>query len=224
MYSPLRVKICGLAKAEQALAIADLGADALGFICVPESPRYVTPDCVAAIVECLPLLSRQGNPLVTIGVFANAPLEQIVQTVRMASLRGVQLHGQESPEFCDRLRTLLPEVELIKAFRIRDAASLALLQHYDDKVDTYLLDAFSTQALGGTGETWNWELLQEQPPQRPWILAGGLTPENVLEALDRLSPPGIDLASGVELSPGHKDLAKAEQLFKLLGRHSVVCS
>lgn len=133
-----RIKICGITRPDQGVAIAQLGATALGFICVSKSPRFVTPEQIRAVVEALPR-SAQGMPDVDrIGVFVNASVADIVQTVAIAGLNGVQLHGDESPAFCRQLRAALeaaPEVktdiELIKAFRIRAAADLDSLQAYD---------------------------------------------------------------------------------------------
>lgn len=208
-----RVKICGITQPEQGLAIAQLGATALGFICVKASPRYVEPEQIRQIGE--PLLAQSHAPD-RIGVFANAPLEEICQTVAIAHLTGVQLHGQEPPEFCQHLRQALPHVEIIKAFRIRATADLEQISAYQAVTDTVLLDAYHPHQLGGTGQTLDWQALQTFQPGCPWFLAGGLNPDNVLEALQQVSPNGIDLSSGVERSPGDKDLTRVAQLFEQL--------
>jgi phosphoribosylanthranilate isomerase len=221
MAQKLRVKICGITRADQARAIAHLGADALGFICVPESPRYIEPEKINHIVTTLPELARSGNNLATIGVFANASLEQIIATVDQVELTGVQLHGQESIEFCRTLRLELPQVELIKAFRVQTAETLTQAKAYADTVDTFLLDAFNPHALGGTGETWDWSLVKDFAPQRPWFLAGGLNGGNAIAALTQVNPSGIDLSSGVETAPGNKDLTLVQQLFETLSRTEV---
>lgn len=205
----MRVKICGLTKLEQALAIAQLGATALGFICVPQSPRYISTDRVKTIVKELPLEVDK------IGVFANADREEIAAFVAVG-LTGVQLHGDELPEFCQQLKQLLPEVEIIKALRIKNAQYLSAVNDYANCVDTLLLDAYHPQLLGGTGTTLNWETLKQFCPNLPWLLAGGLTPDNILDALEKLNPGGIDLSSGVERSPGDKDLDKVAKLFDKL--------
>lgn len=207
----MRVKICGITQIEQGRKIAALGANSLGFICVERSPRYVTPEQIKAIVEGLP-------PQVDkIGVFANSPLTEIITTVREANLTAIQLHGAETPEFCFQLRrAIAPKVELIKAFRLKSPESLAETTAYLDCVDTLLLDAYHPQMLGGTGKTLNWHDLAQFKPNLPWMLAGGLTPDNVIDALSRLKPDGIDLSSGVERSPGDKDLDKVKQLFEAL--------
>ncbi|PPS40353.1 phosphoribosylanthranilate isomerase [Chroococcidiopsis sp. TS-821] len=207
----MRVKICGITKPEQAQAIAQLGATALGFICVPASPRYISTTQIQAIVSQIP------RHVERIGVFANTSSEEIYQVAVTGDLTGIQLHGDESPEFCTELRQVLPAgVEIIKALRVRDSQALAQANLYTDCVDTLLLDAYHPHMLGGTGKTLNWTTLQQFCPSCPWLLAGGLTPENVSDALNQLKPHGIDLSSGVERAPGDKDLAKVAQLFQQL--------
>lgn len=206
----MRVKICGITKPEQGQAIAQLGATALGFICVASSPRYVTPKQIRAVVEQL-LVSVDR-----IGVFADATVEEIGHIVAEAKLSAVQLHGQESPEFCDRLRQSLPQIEIVKALRVKTAECLERTESYTSFVDTLLLDAYHPQMLGGTGKTLNWTTLKQFRPSLPWFLAGGLTPDNILEALSALQPSGIDLSSGVERSPGDKDIGKVALLFERL--------
>lgn len=206
----MRVKICGITKPEQGQAIAQLGATALGFICVAASPRYVTPSQIREIVEQL-LVSVDR-----IGVFADATVEEIGQIVAEARLSAVQLHGLESPEFCDRLRQCLPEIEIIKALRVKTPECLERTESYTNYVDTLLLDAYHPQMLGGTGKTLDWTTLKQFCPSIPWFLAGGLSPDNILEALSKLQPSGIDLSSGVERSPGDKDISKVAVLFERL--------
>lgn len=208
----LRIKICGITHPEQGQAIAQLGASALGFICVPASPRYVT---LAKLTE---ICSQLPPDVGKIGVFADAPLATLVETASLAGLTGIQLHGAESVALCQELRQALPDIEIIKALRIRVDLDLAAAQVYRPVVDTLLLDAYHPQQLGGTGQTLNWQMLEDFNPNLPWLLAGGLTPENVLTALSQIHPDGIDLSSGVEVSPGKKDLAKVQKLFEQLGR------
>lgn len=203
----MRVKICGITKVEQGQAIAKLGATALGFICVEASPRYVTPQQIQAIVAQL------LQPVDCIGVFADTTIEEITQVVSSSNLSAVQLHGNESPQFCHRLRQTLPEVEILKALRVKTPECLNQAAKYASCVDSLLLDAYHPQMLGGTGKTLDWKTLQKFRPTYPWLLAGGLTPHNILEALQGLQPQGIDLSSGVERSPGDKDLDKVALLF-----------
>jgi phosphoribosylanthranilate isomerase len=208
----MRVKICGITKPEQGRAIADLGATALGFICVRQSSRYVEPSQIKAIIEQLP------SGIDRIGVFANADRDEICQIANQTQLTGVQLHGDESPEFCQQLRRQLPRIEIIKAFRIKDFESLSATQAYCDRVDTLLLDAYHPQALGGTGKTLDWHSLANFSFSSAWFLSGGLNPENVTQALQQLKPNGIDLSSGVERAPGDKDLEKVACLFEKINR------
>ncbi|MTJ52173.1 phosphoribosylanthranilate isomerase [Anabaena sp. UHCC 0253] len=208
----MRVKICGITQPQQSLAIVSFGATALGFICVPTSPRYVTIAQIQAAIVPLP------ENIDKIGVFANTTISEISQIVNKSGLTGVQLHGDETPEFCHQLRQSLPQVEIIKAFRVRSLEHLQTTANYTGYVDTLLLDAYHPQQLGGTGQTLDWQVLnQEFCPSLPWLLAGGLTPDNILTALSQINPNGIDLSSGVEKSPGNKDLDKVALLFQKLG-------
>jgi phosphoribosylanthranilate isomerase len=193
-----------------------MGATDLGFICVPASPRYVTPDLLQTIVEQLP---SGVNP---VGVFANESIESIAATVAQTSLKTVQLHGTESVEFCRALRPILPQCEIIKAWRVRNPSDLELIQTYTSSVDALLLDAYHPQMLGGTGQTLDWSQLASFKPSIPWLLAGGLTPANVTNALNQIHPEGIDLSSGVEISPGQKDLNLVAQLFTNLRSPSII--
>ncbi len=207
----MRVKICGITKLDQGKAIVELGATALGFICVPQSRRYIPPQAIGAIVACLP------ENIDCVGVFADVDCQEIVSVVTEAGLTGVQLHGNESPQFCARLRQLLPkQIELIKALRLKTPQSLVEANAYSECVNTLLLDAYHPQLLGGTGQTLNWQELAHFQPPLPWLLAGGLTPDNVFTALSQIRPTGIDLSSGVERSPGDKDIKKVAQLFEQL--------
>ena len=206
----MRVKICGITQPEQGLAIAQLGATALGFICVSRSPRYVKSEQIQAVVQQLP------SQVDCIGVFADASPEEIVNIVTETGLTGVQLHGEETPAYCQQLRQLLPDIELIKAIRVKSPQSLAQTSEYVESVNTLLLDAYDPQLQGGTGHTIDWKTIEQFCPDIPWLLAGGLTPDNVVDALAQLRPDGIDLSSGVERSPGDKDLEKVARLFEQL--------
>ncbi|MGL4879906.1 MAG: phosphoribosylanthranilate isomerase, partial [Waterburya sp.] len=185
----MRVKICGITQIEQGQKIAALGADSLGFICVERSPRYITPDQIKAIAEHL------STTVTKVGVFADHSLSEIMTVVNQATLTAVQLHGTESPEFCTELRQLIsPNIEIIKAFRLKTAASWQETIVYQEVVDTLLLDAYHPQMLGGTGKTIDWQILEQFQTTIPWMLAGGLTPDNITDALSRLQPDGIDLS------------------------------
>lgn len=206
----MKVKICGITKLEQAIAISELGATALGFICVPGTPRYIAPEKIQPITEQLP------NSVDRVGVFLNASIDEICQTVAIANLNVVQLHGSESTMFCDELRCRLPNTKIMKAFRIRSAEDLELVQAYEIWVNTLLLDAYHPQQAGGTGCTIDWTMLNQFRPNCPWYLAGGLNPDNILQALTLVTPDGIDLSSGLENAPGDKNLERVTQLFKRL--------
>lgn len=209
----MRIKICGITRPDQGYRIADLGATALGFICVPASPRYVTPAIIQSVIEQVKTLSK---PVDLVGVFANADRADIKDVLRVAHLTAIQLHGKESPEFCKQIKELFPDLELIKAFAIRNQEDVTRIHSYTKVVDTLLLDAYHPQLLGGTGDTLPWDELVQFTPPLPWLLAGGLKPDNVAEALGQLRPDGIDLSSGVERSPGDKNLELVNQLFTVL--------
>jgi phosphoribosylanthranilate isomerase len=210
----MRIKICGITKEKQAQEIVNLGISCLGFICVRESARYINPLSILEIVQEL-------NPDIrTIGVFADAPLSIIVETVKISKLTGVQLHGQESVQFCLELKNELPEIELIKAFRVKSRHTLTQIEQYYTLVDTLLLDAYHPQLLGGSGQTIDWQDLRGFSPPLPWLLAGGLNPDNVKNALSQVNPSGIDLSSGVENHPGDKNIEKVKLLLEILNQSS----
>ncbi|NJR38568.1 MAG: phosphoribosylanthranilate isomerase [Leptolyngbyaceae cyanobacterium CSU_1_4] len=206
----MRIKICGITQADQAQAIAHCGATSLGFICVKQSPRYVAPERIRELTTL--------QPIDRVGVFVDASVAEIERVAAIAQLTAAQLHGNESPQFCQALRAALPAIEIIKAFRVRNAETLEQTRHYENCVDALLLDAYHPHVtnpglLGGTGKTLNWDSLKQFRPRCPWLLAGGITPDNIVEALKQVQPDGIDLSSGVEFAPGDKDLAAVERLF-----------
>lgn len=201
------IKICGITKLDQAQAIAQMGVNALGFICVPSSPRYISASAIAHITASL--------NLDLVGVFLNASVHEINQTVTQGGLNAVQLHGDESPEFCHQLRSHLDQIKLIKALRVRNQADLAQAQLFSNLVDAILLDAYDPQMAGGTGKTLDWQMLRDFQPNCDWWLAGGLSPDNVAEAIALVSPNGIDVSSGVERSAGDKDLIKVQNFLTI---------
>jgi phosphoribosylanthranilate isomerase len=203
----MRIKICGITSASQGIEIAKLGATDLGFICVPRSPRHLT------LFQLQSIVAELAGAVNTVGVFADFSVTAIAQVVTLANLDTVQLHGTESIDFCQELRQFLPDTEIIKAWRVRSDSDLALIQTYSEVVDALLLDAYHPAALGGTGQILDWEQLAGFQPPIPWLLAGGLTPDNIGTALSQLQPDGIDLSSGLEVSPGNKDLALVDRLF-----------
>ena len=213
-----QVKICGITQVAQGKEIAQLGATALGYICVTKSPRYIAPEQIAPIIAAV----RADFPDVKhFGVFANEGVASMVAIARTAHLTTLQLHGDETPATCQLLRDALamsdlPKVQIVKALRIRETADLEDSKRYEPYVDMLLLDAYHPDQLGGTGKTLDWQALKEFSPHCPWFLAGGLNPENICDALSKLSPNGIDLSSGVEKSPGNKDLEQVQKLFAAL--------
>jgi phosphoribosylanthranilate isomerase len=205
----LRVKICGITNLEAGRSIAQLGATDLGFICVSSSPRYIPTAQLSKLVRPLQEIVN------CVGVFADRELSEVVATAIAANFGTIQLHGTETPDYCQQLRQQW-RGEIIKAGRIKTPTDLITIAEYSAVVDTLLLDAYHPQALGGTGHTLDWPQLQAFHPPIPWLLAGGLRPENITVALSQLQPDGIDLSSGVETSPGHKDLDRVQQLFTQL--------
>jgi phosphoribosylanthranilate isomerase len=190
------VKICGITNETDALAATEAGADALGLMFYEPSPRNVSLKVAAEIARRLPPF------VIKVGVFVNAPEDLVLRAIGECGLNIVQFHGDETPDYCQ----LFP-VMTIKAFRIRDAESLQSLPDY--KTDAWLLDAYVADKLGGTGAKFNWDLAVEaQKLGRPIFLAGGLTPENVADAVRQLRPYAVDVSSGVEASPGKKDHEK----------------
>jgi phosphoribosylanthranilate isomerase len=191
-----RVKICGITNLADAQAAVAAGADVLGLNFYEGSPRRVSMKTAAEIANQLPPFVMRA------GVFVNADEDLVTRAIGECGLSLLQFHGDEPPEFCVQFGLMS-----MKALRIRDAESLKELPRF--QTDAYLLDAFSPEARGGTGEKFNWELAVEaQKFGKPVFLAGGLTPENVAEAVRKVRPFGVDVASGVESSPGKKDHAK----------------
>lgn len=191
----VKVKICGISNVDDAWHAVNCGADALGFVFYAKSPRCVTPPQARVIIAALP-------PFVTtVGLFVNEAPLHIREIADDCGLDTIQLHGDEAPADCD----FAPR-RTIKALRVRDAASLS--RHEEFEVSALLLDAWVAGTYGGTGETFNWELAATVARQRPVILAGGLTPENVAAAVQTVRPYAVDVSSGVEVAPGRKDPAK----------------
>jgi len=198
----VKVKICGITNVRDARAAVRLGADALGFNFYRHSPRCVARERARAIMASLP-------PFITgVGVFVNESADVILETCEAAGLRVVQLHGDETPTFVDSLR----RIARIKAFRIRDERDLKSLPRY--RAEAYLLDAYTPDRRGGTGATFNWEIARAAQPYGPIILAGGLTPDNVADAVRQVKPFAVDVASGVESSPGAKDRGLMEAFIR----------
>lgn len=194
------VKICGITNLEDALDVVDCGADALGFNFYQGSKRFVTPELVHEIVAKLPC------EVMKTGVFVNESIEHIAEIVRKAKLNGVQLHGEETPEFVDQLRSVL-SLPIIKAFRVSSVQVIEEIVKY--RVEGVLLDANSTKDRGGTGETFDWNIAKLAADIHPrTYLAGGLSHENVADAIGIVKSFAVDACSLLENEPGKKDRFK----------------
>jgi phosphoribosylanthranilate isomerase len=196
----VKVKICGITNLEDAQAAFEMGADLLGFNFYEKSPRYIEPQKAAEIISKLPSIVD------TVGVFVNPTLDEIKQQIVDGRLNWVQLHGDESPEFCNSLSSL--SVKTIKAIRVIDESSIKLAEQY--YTDAVLLDAFDPHRYGGTGIAFDWNVVGYI--NKRVFLAGGINPDNVAKAIE-LGVYGIDVCSGIESSPGKKDHKKMKKLF-----------
>ena len=194
----IKIKICGITNLEDALASADSGADALGFNFYKKSPRCIEPEKAAESIAQLPPF------VMPVGIFVNEREEKIREIQQLASLQALQFHGDESPEFCQRFGG-----RVIKAFQVKDKESLKNMAHYH--VGAFLLDSYRDGVRGGTGVTFDWHLAVVAKTFGKVILAGGLTPENVAEAVKLVQPYGVDVAGGVEKEKGIKDHAKIKK-------------
>ena len=206
----VRVKICGVRTLEEAEAATAAGADALGFNFWPKSPRYILPGEAARIVASLPALVN------SIGVFVNEELDRVREIVSEVGLDAVQLHGEETPRYCLGLNG----AKVIKAFRVGKDFDLDTIRDYP--VSAILLDAKVEGQYGGTGRRFSWDLAIEARRRAHVILAGGITIDNVAEAITTVRPFAIDVCSGVESEPGRKDLTKMRELMKEVARANLL--
>ncbi len=197
----VKIKICGITNIEDAKVAVAAGADALGFVMYRKSSRCVEPAVVRAIVAGLPPF------VLPIGVFVNEEPNRVRALMDGCGLALAQLHGDETPSYCQDLGR-----PVMKALRLKDRGTFLALAEFQGRANVrgFLIDAFSNQAYGGTGQTVDWTLAQEAAQSTPIILAGGLTPANVAEAITLVHPYGVDVSSGVELSPGKKDHDKVK--------------
>ena len=198
----VKVKICGITSREDAIGAMEAGADALGFVFYSKSPRYIAPKVAAEIIASLP-------PFISnVGLFVNASGQEVRQIIERTGIDTLQFHGEESAEDCAPFLR-----QCIKAFRIANVESLQQLPAFHTRA--WLLDSFVPGEQGGTGVTFNWALAKQAVSlNRPVILAGGLSPENVQEAIRQVRPYAVDVSSGVESSPGKKDLNKVRAFIK----------
>jgi phosphoribosylanthranilate isomerase len=199
----MKIKICGITNLEDALIAAHMGADALGFIFVKESPRVISADAARDIIKKLPPF------IITIGVFVDSTEEEIRSIAEQTGIQCIQLHGNESPADYSKI-----SIPVIKAFRVQpDFRAEVLLQY---PAAAYLLDTYVNGTAGGTGKTFDWDIAISAKAYGRVILAGGLTPNNIGEAIKKVQPYGVDISSGVESVPGKKDKRKLQLLFKAI--------
>ncbi|MFZ5774970.1 MAG: phosphoribosylanthranilate isomerase [Thermodesulfobacteriota bacterium] len=197
MNARTRIKVCGMREIGEVAGVVAAGVDAVGFIFVEASPRHIDPERVREIVSTLP-------PFVdAVGVFVDQEIEVVNEIVQYCGLTKVQLHGNESPEYCKEING-----RVMKAFRVGPTLTAADIAPYAGVVSAFLFDTYHDKAAGGTGQTFDWQRLEALNPPGPVVLAGGLTPDNVGEAIRQVRPFAVDLNSGVESAPGHKDLDK----------------
>lgn len=197
MNARTRIKVCGMRELAEVAAVVAAGVDAIGLIFVEQSPRYIDPERAREIVASLP-------PFVdAVGVFVDQEAAAVNEIVRYCGLTKVQLHGTESPAYCTEI-----SCRVMKAFQVRPSLTTEDLAPYAGVVSGFLFDTFHEKIAGGTGQIFDWRLLEKLSPPRPVVLAGGLTPDNVGEAIRQAHPFAVDFNSGVEVKPGRKDLDK----------------
>ncbi len=196
----VRIKICGITNIEDALLAIDLGADALGFMFYKESKRYIKPEKAHNIILKLPPF------ITTVGVFVNQELDDIRNIKEESGFDVFQLHGDESPDFCKNFE------RTIKTIRVKEDINPKEIEPYP--VQAILFDTYSTKGYGGTGESFRWEILKSLNTSKKIILSGGLTPENVAQAIRTVNPYGVDVSTGIEEYPGKKNLEKIKKFIE----------
>jgi phosphoribosylanthranilate isomerase len=202
-----KVKVCGMTNLADATQAADLGAWAIGLIHHPESPRFVDPEAAEEIGAALKRRCEIA------GVFVNAPLEQVVDAAERENLTLLQFHGEEGPSFCTEAARRTG-AKVMKAMRVTSAADVQAAETF--RTDLHLFDAYWHGLHGGSGKSFDWELVAGRRSKVPMVLAGGLTAENVGEAIERVHPYAVDVVSGVEAEPGRKDPAKVEAFLEVV--------
>tara|TARA_Y100001968_G_scaffold329952_1_gene380505 strand:+ start:300 stop:977 length:678 start_codon:yes stop_codon:yes gene_type:complete len=204
------IKICGITKTSQAKAIAELRVNAIGVIGVKNSPRYVPKkECIKIFNE----IEKISSNIEKVFVIANEKIKEIRFIKSLSTPPNViQLHGNESVDYCRELKNEFPAIKIWKAFRLKSINDLKFITQYEKHVDAILLDAWDSKYIGGTGNRVPIELLINKTFQTPWILAGGISAERIPEIFSKVKPDGIDASSRLEISPGIKDLEKVKSL------------
>lgn len=206
----IRIKVCGITRLQDALCAVECGADALGFIFHRKSARYVDPDEARLIIEQLP-------PFVdVVGVFVDKEREEVEEIVRYCRLGYVQLHGDESAKYAERLLRFTSPCEVIKAFRVGEQTTAEDFESYAPHVKAFLLDTFDKELVGGTGKSFDWSIIPRLGLRKPFMLAGGLDPLNIAAALQQVRPYGVDVNSGVEVAPGLKDHQQIREFVRIV--------
>ena len=208
------IKICGITKTSQARSIAQLRVNAIGIIGVKNSPRFVPEEeCIKIFNE----IEKVSLSIEKVFVIANEKLETIKSIInRSIKPSVIQLHGNESVDYCNELKKEFPKIKLWKAFRLKSINDLINISKYEENIDAILLDAWDEKSLGGTGNRIPIELLINKTFKTPWILAGGISAEIIPEIFSKLKPDGIDASSRLEISPGIKDLEKVESIVRVI--------
>jgi len=210
MHTRTRIKMCGMTREKDIEAGVNAGLDALGFIFYEKSPRNVYPDFVRAVVSKVP-------PFVNcVGVFVDRNRREVEEIVEYCGLSHAQLHGKEDPKYCERVERSASPCHVIKAFRVSSDSTSEDFSPYDDLVHGYLLDTYEKGNAGGTGNSFDWSIIERLHLKRPMILAGGLSPDNVENAIRVVSPFGVDVNSGVEIEPGIKDHSLIEDFVRIV--------
>ncbi len=199
----IHVKICGITSFNDAIMTAHYGASALGFIFYEKSPRYINPEILKTWISNVP------SSIKKVGVFVNKDVDKVNKIAEELNLGMVQLHGDESPEYCNQM--IRP---VIKVFRVNKKFDSIMLKNY--QVATFLFDTYNKENHGGTGESFDWQSILQLNTETPVILSGGLNADNVLEGIEVVKPSAVDVNSGVETAPGKKDEEKIKNLFTIL--------
>ncbi|MDP6133436.1 MAG: phosphoribosylanthranilate isomerase [Candidatus Marinimicrobia bacterium] len=199
----IHVKICGITSFNDAIMATNYGASALGFIFYEKSPRYINPEILKTWISNVP------SSIKKVGVFVNKDVDKVNKIAEELNLGMVQLHGDESPEYCNQM--IRP---VIKVFRVNKKFDSIMLKNY--QVATFLFDTYNKENHGGTGESFDWQSILQLNTETPVILSGGLNADNVLEGIEVVKPSAVDVNSGVETAPGKKDEEKIKNLFTIL--------